>query len=156
MEWPPDLAFDELTYNECPFWVQVHVLRPNQINKQNALAIGDFLGKYIDVDLSQDGLVGFPHYLRVRADIKLDTPFPIGFNNRPDGRTHWVHFKYEKLQDIRYTCGVTGHLSRNCILNTTEGTPDEPNKGKSNYDPWLKAPTTNAIKTQPTRVANEQ
>lgn len=54
MQVAPSLAFDELTFCNSPFLVQVHGLQLNQLNKQNAHVIGNFLGSYMDVNFSQD------------------------------------------------------------------------------------------------------
>lgn len=42
-DWPADLAFEDLSFNLSPFWVQVYGLPPNKMTPSNAQTVGNFL-----------------------------------------------------------------------------------------------------------------
>lgn len=58
--------------------MQVHRLSPNQLNAENAKIIGNFMGQFLNEDLSQDGYISFPHFLRIRICMDLNKPFLTG------------------------------------------------------------------------------
>ncbi|KAF2299334.1 hypothetical protein GH714_031615 [Hevea brasiliensis] len=145
-EWPPDMPFEDLSFSETPIWAQIHGLPPNQLNSENAQIIGKFMGQFLDADLSQDGVLGFPHFLRVKISLAIDKPLPTGFQNkRGDGSLYWVQLRYEKLPDFCYKCGILGHLSKNCLQQEAPAMPEGHNVKKFSFGPWLKAkiPTKN-------------
>lgn len=77
-DWPLDVPLEELDFSSTLIWVQVHRLSPNQLNAENAKIIGNFMGQFLNEDLSQDGYISFPHFLRIRICMDLNKPFLTG------------------------------------------------------------------------------
>ncbi|KAF2297676.1 hypothetical protein GH714_002168 [Hevea brasiliensis] len=103
--WPPDKTFEEIDFNYSPFWIQAHRLPPNKINAENARMIKNLVGKFMEVDLAQDGL-GYPIFLQIRTEVPITAALLPGFQNKKqNGETQWVSLKYEKLPDLCYTGG---------------------------------------------------
>ncbi|KAF2305927.1 hypothetical protein GH714_008918 [Hevea brasiliensis] len=138
-EWPPNVPFDKLSFNSTPIWVQAHGLSPNQLNLYNAKLIGDLVGKYLEVDLTQDGAIGCYMFLRIRAEIHLDLPIKSGFyNSKADDTIEWIRLKYEKLPNVCYSCGLIGHIGRDCKNIEACVEKEQPKTMKSMFGPWLK------------------
>lgn len=77
------MAFEELSFKESPFWVHVVGLPPNTMTTQNAKTIGNFLGKFVELDPSYGSLYAF-NKLRIRVIIPLDRPFVMGFHRKKE------------------------------------------------------------------------
>lgn len=137
-EWPPDLGFEDLVFSHSPFWVQIHGLPPIHLTLSNAKTIGSLLGEFLEADLTQDGVINYSAFLRVRVNFLVDAPFPTGFHQkRGNGKTYWIMLKYEKLSDICYTCGIMGHISKSCSVKD-QLSLDTPSSSAGKYGPWLR------------------
>lgn len=54
-------------------------------------------------------------YLRIRVDITVNEPIPASFfQNRNEGDSSWVQFKYEHLSDFYYKCEALNHVMGRC------------------------------------------
>uniref|UniRef100_A0A803Q9W4 Reverse transcriptase domain-containing protein n=1 Tax=Cannabis sativa TaxID=3483 RepID=A0A803Q9W4_CANSA len=103
-----------------------------------AKVIGNLLGTYIDVheDSLNEGL-GWGPFLRIRIGIDVSQPILRGqtvtFPWMSDEL--WLDYRYERLPDFFYECGIIGHVFDKCpsfLEKLDEGKePDLP------YGPWL-------------------
>uniref|UniRef100_A0A2C9WG94 CCHC-type domain-containing protein n=1 Tax=Manihot esculenta TaxID=3983 RepID=A0A2C9WG94_MANES len=87
---PPDKLLDELSFDECPFWIQIQGLLPNHMTLANAKTIGNFIGNFIDYDLTFNRVVGITRVI------------------------HWIKFQFKKLPDFCFNCDIIGHLNKEC------------------------------------------
>ncbi|KAL2940036.1 Gag polyprotein [Bienertia sinuspersici] len=63
------------------------------------------------------------------------------------GVQKWVDFKYEKLSDLCYICGLFGHVAKDCA-NYDEDIPEN----LYPYGSWLRAsPTRNRYRSESSR-----
>lgn len=53
-------------------------------------------------------------YLRLCVDIKVVSPLPIGFHKKKDMEEIWIQFKWERLADFCYKCGLLTHITGKC------------------------------------------
>ena len=95
--------------------------------------LGSKLGKYIKSD-RHSWLSKQAKFLLIRVDIPFDKPLRRGGNIvNMEGDKHWVTFKYERLPNFCFFCGILGHDEKHCTSS----------QGKSEchrqYKDWLRA-----------------
>ncbi|EEF44655.1 conserved hypothetical protein [Ricinus communis] len=82
-----------LVFNQSPFWIQAHGLPPNQVNEKNAHMIGDLFEEMTQINIR-----------------------PGGGARMANGDMQWISFKYERLPDFCFKCGIIGHTNHSCNL----------------------------------------
>lgn len=113
-EWDPEVRFTEINFDTSTFHIQVHGLPPKMLNAENARLISNKVGKVHEPSISKRTVVNH-RYLRFRVDIQINEPLPAGFfQNRAQGDPFWVQFKFERLGDFCYRCGLTSHVTGRC------------------------------------------
>lgn len=116
------------------FWVQIYNLKSR--TRETGKAIGASLGKVIDVDVADTG-VQWGKCLRVRVEIdvtrKLIRGRKINFEER---EARWEHFKYERLPNFCYRCGLLEHDLKDC--SKSEGNDKVEERGDLQYGAWLR------------------
>ncbi|KAH7863111.1 hypothetical protein Vadar_013459 [Vaccinium darrowii] len=129
------MVVSELNFNLCPFWVQIHGLPVEKLNRANAEIVGNRLGKLMALEAATDGLCLTRGFLRVRVEINIEQPLIKGFwlrGKTESNRDRWISFKYEKLPDFCYDCGRLGHDYKGChFVSKSEGE-------NSGYGPGLR------------------
>ncbi|GMP71721.1 hypothetical protein CsSME_00030018 [Camellia sinensis var. sinensis] len=134
----------EIRLSEIAFWIQVHNLPILSMTKEVGYLIGNKIGSTLDVEYGTGGLaVG--RYMRIRVTLNVAKPLCRGMKLAIHNRESvWVTFKYERLPNFCYFCGLLGHSEKEC--NTLLSHP-ETGPGKAmQYGPWLRA---NVPKTRP-------
>lgn len=81
-------------YHEC-FWVQLHKLPLTCVPRKEGTQIEEIVGKVVYVDV-QENKVGWGSLTRGRI-VQLQ------------GTKMWMPFKYKKLQQFSFTCGLIVH-----------------------------------------------
>lgn len=117
------VAISEIEFNTCPFWVQIHGLPVEKMNRANAITIGQRFQKLLAIESSPDGILLGRSFLRVRVVINLSQPLPKGFwlrKRTAQMKDLWISYKYEKLSDFCYSCGRIGHDNRGCKFRPHE------------------------------------
>lgn len=107
-------AFSDLDFNFSLFWVQVHGLSLGFLNPKTGMVIAESLGDVIAVeDPSEKGSI--TNFLQVRVWLDVSKPLKRGFFlQRPKEEDIWVHFKFERLSDFCYGCGLVSHTVNEC------------------------------------------
>ena len=105
-----------LEFSMVNFWVQLHNLPPTSLNQATGEAIGNTIGKVINVaDPEDDGEGG--EFLRVRISIDITKPLPRCRKLWSEGKQlGWVGIKYERLPNFCYWCGCLTHGEKDCDL----------------------------------------
>ena len=76
--------------------------------------LGSKLGIYIDLD-RRSWLSEQAKFMRIRVDIPIDKPLRRGANVvNSNGDKFWVIFKYERLPNFCFLCGILGHDEKHC------------------------------------------
>lgn len=58
------------------------------------MAIGNLVGEFVEVDLTQDGQIGYPNFLRIRVNLHITKFLCPGFHSkRLDEFVAWVTIK---------------------------------------------------------------
>lgn len=126
----------EVVLNYVDFWVQVHNLSAGLLSEQVALAIGNFIGQYVSSDPKNfDGL--WKSYLRIR--VRVDVSKSLKSNMKIKKRNqeeYWVNFKYERLPNFCFFCGIIGHAEKSCVKLYQYPDKNAPRL----FGTWLRAP----------------
>ncbi|XP_021729763.1 uncharacterized protein LOC110696718 [Chenopodium quinoa] len=116
----------------CPFWIRLYNLPLDCRSNRDVKTIAEKVGYVLEVE---DDLLGWDRSRRAR--ILLDTTKPIRriqkIRNK-EGIDTYVQFKYERLPNLCFSCGILGHTEKDCP--NEEG--DEEGEGKQ-WGMWLRA-----------------
>ncbi|CAL5355858.1 unnamed protein product [Camellia sinensis] len=128
---------EDMEFKWSPFWVQVHGVPVAKLTRQNGEIIGRRIGNLIGVEALHDGLLLNRSFLRLRVDVDVDVtqPLPLGLILHQPGneeKESWISYRYEKLSDFCYDCGMIGHDNSSCkFVSRAEGQ-------QSGYGPELR------------------
>ena len=107
------------------FWVQIYNLPLKGRTRESGKAIGASLGKVIDVDVVNTR-VQCGTCLRVWVAIDVTWKLIRGRKiNFEEGEARWVHFKYERLPNLYYRCGLLEHDLKDCLESTRNDKEEE-------------------------------
>lgn len=107
------------------------------MNFDNAQRLGKFIGEFFYYDESVSEARRFHPHMRIRAKLNIRQPLKIGtFIKREDESTLWLQFRYERLSDFYYQCGMLGHSQISCLSNPSpSGGVEDP---RHTFGPWLR------------------
>lgn len=116
--WDEYTVFQEVNFDWCPFWIQFHGLPHVAFDHENAITLGNAMGKVVmyEAPKLQDKLSRT--FIRVRTSVNIRDPLVAGFwVPRPQRDPIWVTIKYEQLRIIVMT--VEGLAMRLGIAKTS-------------------------------------
>ena len=125
-----------IRFHTVKFWIQVHGLPVNRINEKTAYGIGESIGEVSRT--AQSGELFGGNFLRIRVGINITRPLSRGRKVLLGrDREVWVKFKYEKLPNFCYWCGMVSHDAKECKvwLSSKGSLPLD----QQEYGPWLRA-----------------
>ncbi|RYQ99295.1 hypothetical protein Ahy_B07g087210 isoform B [Arachis hypogaea] len=134
--WREGKSVFEVDHDFMEFWIQVHGIPHDLMEKETDTVIGEMLGVLAEAeDPKVDGILK-RSYLRIRVSINITKALPTGFwLDRDEMPPLWVFFNYERLPDSYcFNCGILGHEKKMCKNPTTMACWD-PSKKK--YSPGL-------------------
>lgn len=131
----PNVSPYNVPLKSAEFWVQAHNLPVNFFTHKVAEIIGGALGEFIMADKKNfEG--SWKSFLRVIIRIDITLPLRRRMKmKRPSGEIFWIDFKFERLPNFCFLCGVIGHTERFCHL-MFEGVNEET---KRPFGPFLRA-----------------
>lgn len=95
--------------------------------------VGNSLGRCIETD-KRSWLLEQAKFMHVRVDLPNDKPLRRGGNIvNLDGDKVWISFKYERLPNFCFHCGILGHDQKHYPSLPSDS--ELPNQ----YREWLKA-----------------
>nr|POF05736.1 uncharacterized protein CFP56_32989 [Quercus suber] len=104
-----------ISFTRSPLWIQVWGLPFESITEEVGKDLGSKLGKYIESD-KRPWLSEQAKFMWIRVDIPIDKPLRRGENFvNPEGDKYWVTFKYERIPNFYFLCGVLGHDEKHCF-----------------------------------------
>ena len=111
-----NVPMKDLEFNRTLIWVQLHDLPLGDMNPCSAYEIGKVIGEvqpgFTKWD-SQDG----SSFMCIR--VRVDTSKPLCHGRKiclEDGSVSQVRFKYERLPNLCYWCGLMTHADKDCDL----------------------------------------
>nr|GMC77707.1 uncharacterized protein LOC109173053 [Ipomoea batatas] len=125
------------------FWIQVHDLPPGFFSAKTTEAIGNFIGTFVSIDESNfDGW--WKMFLRIRVRIDITKPLTSKMRiKRNGGDWLWISFRYERLPNFCFICGLLGHTEKFCqkLFEGFDISSEKP------YGSWLRAANRRAPPT---------
>ncbi|KAG5522535.1 hypothetical protein RHGRI_034634 [Rhododendron griersonianum] len=121
------VAIPDHDFSVSPFWVQVHGLPIEKMNRTNAEIIGKRFQKLLAIETNPNGIMLDRSFLRITVEINLELPIPKGFWLKLKStlkKDLWISYKYEKLSDFCFACGRIGHDKRSCRFTPRDGDSD--------------------------------
>jgi hypothetical protein len=116
----------DFTY--APVWIQLWGLPPHCKTKKMGESIGSLLGKVEAAEFYE--YPGKKMIIKIKVAINVLKPIQTGIligNHRDD--TYWIDFRYEKLPQVCFKCGLLGHGDTLCLnepLNMAKYGPSWP------------------------------
>lgn len=138
-EWPGNLSLKEISFGTTIFTIQVHGLPPVFIHEGTGARIGNMIGTVHNDSINRRCRVA-NSYLRFRMDISTEKPIPTGFfQDRAHGEELLIQFKYKRMADFCYICGVLSHVTGKCAFGKPATITTANGITAKVYGPWLRA-----------------
>ena len=145
-EFEGELIPKEIVLKWSPFWIQIYNLPLKCMTSGTGNAIGAKIGEVLEVDVPENG-VQWGKYFRVRVNVDTTKKLVRGKKiNIEECGSRWVYFKYERLPNFCYRCGMLDHGEKECLEQAPVEESGE--KGNAQYGPWLRG--------EPGRRANKE
>lgn len=141
--WIPEVSVYEVDYSRVSFWVQLHGMPLGTMTIKNATRLLERFGEVLEVENALvDGNL-YRDFMSVRVQVDVSRPLPTGcWIPRKDLPKTWIVFRFERLQDLCYKCGVLGHEYRAC---SNERCMIGPNRNVPRYGLELAAPPARPV-----------
>lgn len=141
--WIPEVSVYEVDYSRVSFWVQLHGMPLGTMTIKNATRLLERFGEVLEVENALvDGNL-YRDFMSVRVQVDVSRPLPTGcWIPRKDLPKTWIVFRFERLQDLCYKCGVLGHEYRAC---SNERCMIGPNRNVPRYGLELVAPPARPV-----------
>ncbi|XP_050222712.1 uncharacterized protein LOC126672803 [Mercurialis annua] len=134
-----NLQPDEVGLEKSPFWIRIYNIPLNCRSKAAITRIASKVGRI--VEWSDEEMATWGRYSRIRVMIDVTKPIVRGTKIiNPLGESCWVSFKYEKIQNFCYWCGMCDHIVADC-----ETKPEEMEVEEWPYGPVLRATPKNVV-----------
>jgi hypothetical protein len=114
---PSDMVFEEMD-----IWVRVLDLPMDYMNRAYGELIGNWIGKFISVEVDEDGMA-WGEDLRVRVAMRVDQSLVRGVplkDSDEDVEGKWFDIKYEKIPHFCSECGCLVHSEGKCMAEKSE------------------------------------
>lgn len=132
-----DAAVETIMFSSVPIWVQMHGLPIRRLSREVAMDMGSLIGQVIPYTSEEEERSGEN---KPRTKVRLDITQPLCQGRRVKmgkDRSGWVSFKYERLPNFCYQCGLLTHGDKDCSETSKRpytGSPDQ-----AQFGPWLQA-----------------
>jgi hypothetical protein len=130
--WDRGTDLNTVDFDHVPIWIQLWGLPQHCKTKKMGENIGALLGKVEESEFYE--YPGKKVIIKIKVAINVHNPITSGIHvgNLTDG-TSWIDFRYEKLPQVCFNCGLLGHgdkLCRNQALNVDTLAP---------IGPWIRS-----------------
>ena len=104
-----------LRFTKLKFWVQIYDFPISMLDPKTTIELGESLSQVTPCG-NPNELVG-GDFLRVHVEIDVSKPLYRGRRVAlNDNNERWISFKYEKLPNFCYWCGLISHDKKDCDL----------------------------------------
>ncbi|CAN1221768.1 hypothetical protein LINGRAPRIM_LOCUS382 [Linum grandiflorum] len=100
--------------NKASFWLVAYNLTPGYFTEVVGRTLGNFVGRFVKYDPIQY-YDGNKAVMRIRTELDITLPLKREKRiRRPGEQVITCCFKYEKLANYCFVCGMLGHVERTC------------------------------------------
>ncbi|XP_050217876.1 uncharacterized protein LOC126668737 [Mercurialis annua] len=108
-----DEQLSEVKLNESPFWIRLCNVPLNCRDSESITRIAERVGKVLEI--REEDVAVWGKHIRVRVLVDVNVPLKRGtFIRNSKGEKVWVYFRFEKLPNFCYWCGLLGHVHDDC------------------------------------------
>ena len=119
------------------------------LDPETAYELGETIGPVVPSENNKELIEG--DFLRVRVEVDVSRPLCRGRKVvLEDDKEIWIYFKYEKLPNFYYWCGMVSHVDKECeiwLANKRKSLA-----AKQEYGAWLRSTPYNPGRTPYTTV----
>ncbi|XP_019154535.1 PREDICTED: uncharacterized protein LOC109151078 [Ipomoea nil] len=119
----PEIPPSSMPLDTAEFWVQLHDLPLGFFSERSAKAIRNFIGEFIRID--EKAFNGSRNsFIRIRVRINITKPLISQIPIRKNGGD-WscINFRYERLPNFCFICGLIGHTENYCSKPVEDSNP---------------------------------
>lgn len=110
------ISLYEVDFRFIPIRIRVARIPLGLVNKTATEAIGDEVGKFMEVDFEDDGMAASRFLcVKVRLDICKPLISSITIDLGENERTRWCPVSYEFLPNFLYICRLIGYTDKVCM-----------------------------------------
>ncbi|KAJ1379880.1 Zinc finger, CCHC-type [Sesbania bispinosa] len=135
-KWHRGIEIEKLNFTKIPVRMQLWGLPTHCRTPKMGMKIGSSMGKVLESDIYETKEAGA--YIRTLVEIDSLKPLLPGITvgSKKDGLS-WVDFKYERLPQFCYKCGLIGHEEDHCSTETIIVSVDD--QDVQEFGPWMRA-----------------
>ena len=153
-----DGPINDALFSHVSFWVQLHNLPIRRMTEEAATAIGRSIG-YVEKVAASDDERGGENCMRIRVRVDVTRPLCRGRLVKLEVRkTGWVAFRYERLPNFCYWCGLFDHGEKDCDIGLRQRHADSVEEFQ--FGAWLRAsldrPPRKTVVTVPGNLTSER
>ena len=153
-----DGPINDALFSHVSFWVKLHNLPIQRRTEEAATAIGRSIG-YVEKVAASDDERGGENCMRIRVRVDVTRPLCRGRLVKLEVRkTGWVAFRYERLPNFCYWCGLFDHGEKDCDIGLRQRNADSVEVFQ--FGAWLRAssdrPPRKTVVTVPGNLTSEQ
>ncbi|XP_027158428.1 uncharacterized protein LOC113760053 [Coffea eugenioides] len=109
--WEAGIEENTEAFRFAPLWVQVWNLPIHWISKEAGRKIGKMFKEVKEVLISHTGGKEGKH-LKMLVWANMTQPLLLGTTVKMNGVLKWINFRYERVPDFCYKCGIVGHSEK--------------------------------------------
>lgn len=143
-EWSREKSLSQIEFDYSTFHIQIHGLPPMFLHEQTAEMLGSKIGIIHNESINMRSVI-VQRYLRFRVDIQVENPLSAGFFLEREDGDIWIQFKFERLLDYYYKCGVLQHVTGRCKFRDLVMVATPNGISAKLYGPWLKAKNNESL-----------
>jgi hypothetical protein len=111
--WDRETDVHSIDFDHVPIWIQLWGLPPHCKTKQMGESIGALMGKVEAAEYYE--YPGKKVIIKIKVAINIHQPILSGIHvGNPIDGTCWVDYRYERLPQVCFNCGMIGHMDKLC------------------------------------------
>jgi hypothetical protein len=130
--WDRQTDLNLVDFAKAPVWIQLWGLPPHCKTKKMGENIGNLLGQVEAAEVYE--YPGKKRIIKIKVAINISQPIQTGIliGNARDGTT-WIDFRYERLPQVCFKCGLLGHGDQLCQFEPLKQEESAP------LGPWIRS-----------------